>query len=150
MQLHSCFEKILLKFFLKKCDFNGKADIPISKLWKYYLEVKNRTSFSSSIKNIHEIVNYCIIDALRCQKLIVKYNIINDYRKVTSIAYISLFDMHYYTIETKVFNLLDIKVWAQNILYIIKISDQKHLKSFQKRMYFCQRKVLKISILSQV
>ena len=47
---------------------------------------------------MHEIVNYCVIDALRCQELIVKCNIINDYREVASIVYITLFDTHYYTI----------------------------------------------------
>ena len=79
MQLHFCSEKTSLKFFLEKCSLNGKADMPMSKLWKYYSEVKNGTS-DSSIKNMHEIINYCVIDALRCQELMVKENIINDYR----------------------------------------------------------------------
>ena len=77
----------------------------MSKLWKYYLEAKDGTS-DSSIKNMHEIINYCIIDALCCQKLMVKCNIINDYREVALMAYITLFDMHYYTIGKKVCNLL--------------------------------------------
>ncbi len=37
----------------------------------------------------------------------VECSVINDYREITLIAYISLFDMHYYAIRTKVFNLLD-------------------------------------------
>ncbi len=90
-------EKTLLKYFLEKCGLDGKADMPMSKLWKYYSEAKNGTS-DSSIRNMHEIVNYCVIDALRCQELIVKCNIINDYREVASIVYITLFDTHYYTI----------------------------------------------------
>ena len=56
---------------------------------------------------MHEIVNYCVIDALYCQELMVECSVINDYREITLIAYISLFDMHYYAIRTKVFNLLD-------------------------------------------
>ena len=32
MQLHPCSEKTSLKFFLEKCDLNGKADMPMSKL----------------------------------------------------------------------------------------------------------------------
>ena len=105
MQLHSRSEKISLKFFLEKCGLNGKADMPMSKLWKYYSEAKDGTS-DSSIKNMHKIINYCVIDALRYQELMVKENIINDYREVTSIAYISLFNTHYYAIGMKVSNLL--------------------------------------------
>ncbi|RGB22625.1 hypothetical protein C1646_775801 [Rhizophagus diaphanus] len=63
--------------------------------------------------------------ALRCQELMVKSNVINDYREVVSIAHISLFDSHYYAIGTKVFNLLGAEAWAQDILYIMKISNQK-------------------------
>ncbi len=53
----------------------------------------------------------------------VECNIINDCREVTLIAYILLFNIYYYAIGMKVSNLLDAKVWAQNILYIMKISD---------------------------
>ncbi len=74
---------------------------------------------------MHKIVNYYIIDALRCQELMMKENIINDYREVASITYISLFDTHYYAIGMKVSNLLSAEVWAQNILYTTKISGQK-------------------------
>ncbi|RGB29430.1 ribonuclease H-like domain-containing protein [Rhizophagus diaphanus] len=90
----------------EECGLDAKADMPMSKLWKYYSKVKDRASDSFK-KHMHEIVNYCIIDALRCQKLIVKANIINDYKEVASITHISLFDSHYYAIGTKVSNLLD-------------------------------------------
>ena len=109
MQLHPRSEKTSLKFFLEKCGLDGKADMPMSKLWKYYLEAKDRTS-NSSIKNMHEIINYCVINALRCQELMVECSVINDYREVTSIAYISLFNTHYYAIGTKVSNLLGAEV----------------------------------------
>ena len=103
-----CSEKTSLKFFLEKCGLDGKADIPMSKLWKYYLEAKDKTS-DSSIKKMHEIINYCSIDTLCCQELMVKCNVINDYREVASIAYITLFDSHYYAIGMKVGNLLGAK-----------------------------------------
>ena len=111
MQLHPRSEKTSLKFFLEKYGLDGKADMPISKLWKYYSEAKDGT-FDSSIKNMHEIVNYCIIDALHYQELMMKENIIKDYREVTSITYILLFDSHYYAIGIKVFNLLGVEAWA--------------------------------------
>ena len=61
----------------------------MSKLWKYYSEAKDRASDSFK-KHMHEIVNYCVIDALRCQEFMVKSNVINDYREVALIVHISL------------------------------------------------------------
>src|SRR3954447_18380338 len=80
LQLFSCSEKRSLKFFLEKCGLDGKADMPMSTLWKYYSKAWNGTS-DSSVKNMQEIAKYCVIDALRCQELMVKNNIINDYRE---------------------------------------------------------------------
>jgi len=36
----------------------------------------------------------------------IKHNIINEYREIASIAFILLFDMYYFAIEMKVYNLL--------------------------------------------
>ena len=141
MQLHLRSEKTSLKFFLEKCGFDGKADMPMSKLWKYYSEAKNET-FDSSIKNMHEIVNYCVIDALCYQKLMVKCNIINDYREVTSIAYITLFDTHYYAIGKKVCNLLGAEAWVQNILFTMKAFEQKESEKYLKAYVFPSKKGL--------
>src|SRR4051794_40487277 len=141
LQLFSCSEKSSLKFFLEKFSLNSKADMPMSKLWKYYSEARDGTS-DSSVKNMHEIVNYCVIDALRYQELIVKNNVINDYREVASIAHISLFDSHYYAIGTKVFNLLGAEAWAQDILYTTKISNQKASGKFPGAYVFPPEKGL--------
>ncbi|GBB94971.1 hypothetical protein RclHR1_24540001 [Rhizophagus clarus] len=129
LQLHPRSEKWSLRYFLEKYGLDGKADMLMSKLWKYYSEAKDRASDSSK-KHMHEIANYCVIDALRCQELMVKSNVINDYREVASIAHISLFDSHYYAIEIKVSNLLGAEAWAQDILYTTKISNQKASEKF--------------------
>ncbi|CAI2202102.1 15173_t:CDS:1, partial [Funneliformis geosporum] len=63
-------------------------------------------------------------------ELMVKENVIKDYREVASIAYISLFDSHYYAIKKKVSNLLGAEAWAQDILFSMKNSDQKASKKF--------------------
>ena len=85
---------------------------------------------------MHEIVNYCVIDALHCQELMVECSVINDYREVASITYISLFDTHYYAIGTKVSNLLGAEAWVQNILYTTKISGQKASGKFSGAYVF--------------
>ncbi|CAB5210402.1 unnamed protein product [Rhizophagus irregularis] len=94
-----------LKFFLQKCGLDSKADMPYDKMWKIYSEAKKSPS-STTARNMREVAHYCIIDALRCQELLVNQSIINDYREVASIAYVSLFDAHYRANGMKVRNLL--------------------------------------------
>ncbi|CAB5208415.1 unnamed protein product [Rhizophagus irregularis] len=94
-----------LKFFLQKCGLDSKADMPYDKMWKIYSEAKKNPS-STTARNMREVAYYCIIDALRCQELLVNQSIINDYREVASIAYVSLFDAHYRANGMKVRNLL--------------------------------------------
>ena len=72
----------------------------------------------------------------------VECSVINDYREVASITYISLFDTHYYAIGMKVSNLLSAEAWAQNILYTIKISDQKASGKFPGAYVFLPEKDL--------
>src|SRR6266542_307577 len=107
-RLYPCSEvkkKSSLKFYLKLCGLESKADMPFNRLWNYYSKVKELFS-NITARNMHKVANYCIIDALHCQELIIKYNVINDYREVISIAYVSLFDTHYRANGMKVRNLL--------------------------------------------
>ncbi|RGB22353.1 hypothetical protein C1646_776218 [Rhizophagus diaphanus] len=83
IDVHVCFKKLYpraevdrkssLAFYLKKCRLDGKADMPYNKMWRIYSEAKAGTSLreshSSAMQNMHEVTYYCIIDALRCQKL---------------------------------------------------------------------------------
>src|SRR3954451_9569791 len=87
-------KKGLLKFFLKKCGLDAKADMSYNEMWRIYLEMKKDPS-PSTARKMREVVNYCIIDALGGQELLVKLSVINDYREVASIGYVSLFDAHY-------------------------------------------------------
>ncbi|CAI2190869.1 17860_t:CDS:2 [Funneliformis geosporum] len=65
---------------------------------------------------MREVAKYCIIDALSYQRLMIKCNVINEYREVTSIVFISLFDTHYFAIGMKVHNLLSAGAWQEGIL----------------------------------
>jgi DNA polymerase elongation subunit (family B) len=128
--------------------------MPFNKLWKFYSDAlhllkvptaaplaEQRSALSAPLwpgrtascnetaRNIHEIVNYCIIDALRCQELIVKRNVINDYREVASIAYVSLFDTHYRANGMRVRNLLGAYAAKRNMLFsTISCKDKENGK----------------------
>src|SRR5207237_1291016 len=82
-----------------------------------------KRSFSFNCRKMREVTNYCIIDALRCQELLVKISVINDYREVASIAYISLFNIYYYANRMKVRNLLDAYAIKRDIVFSTRICE---------------------------
>ncbi len=101
-----------LKFYLQDNKLPTKVDLPIPTLWKYYE--------SGNIKHMREIAYYCIVDTISVQRLFVKRNIITDYREVSTLAYVSLADSHYYAGGIKVCNLLCSYAWDCNILVNMK------------------------------
>jgi DNA polymerase elongation subunit (family B) len=135
IDVRACFKRLYprsevekessLKFYLKLCGLDSKADMPFNRLWKFYSDAIKQSSFvcegheveQESARNLREIANYCVIDALRCQELVVKRNVINDYREVASIAYVSLFDTHYRANGMKVRNLLGAYATKHDILF---------------------------------
>ncbi|CAI2201075.1 17101_t:CDS:1, partial [Funneliformis geosporum] len=108
-------EKSSLAYYLRECNLDNKVDLPISRMNKYYKEALKETN-ATTAEQMREVAKYCIIDALSCQRLMVKRNVINEYREVASIALISLFNTHYFAIEMKVCNLLSAGVWQEGIL----------------------------------
>ena len=82
---------------------------------KYYERALKETN-DTTAEQMREVAKYCIIDTLSCQRLMVKRNVINEYKEVASIAFISLFDTHYFAIGMKVRNLLSAGVWQEGIL----------------------------------
>lgn len=113
-----CFTKIYtklemnkygtLKFYLNDNGLPTKVDLPIITLWNYY---KKGTD-----KNMREIAYYCIVDSLSVQRLLVKRSIISDYREISTLAYISLSDVHYYANGVRVGNLVGSYAFQAGIL----------------------------------
>ena len=98
-------------------------DMPIHRMNKYY-ERALKEPDSMSAEQMREVAKYCIIDALSCQQLMVKHNAINEYREVASVAFLSLFDAHYFAGGMKVCNLLSASAWQRGILTSM-ISNQQ-------------------------
>ncbi|RGB29794.1 DNA polymerase family B-domain-containing protein [Rhizophagus diaphanus] len=77
-----CLEEDFISTFLKYQAVYQltyiKADMPYNKMWRIYSEAKAgaslRESHSSTVQDMHEVAYYYIIDALRCQELMVKQN----------------------------------------------------------------------------
>nr|CAG8581542.1 4718_t:CDS:2 [Entrophospora candida] len=118
-----------------------KIDMPIKDMRIYYEKSKKITT-TETIKNIHKIAKYCIVDSISCQKLMIRRNAVNDYREVASIAYVSLFDLHYYAGGMKVCNLLGAKAWKRDILITMIFSKQTESGKFPGAYVFPPEKGL--------
>ncbi|CAI2189214.1 15715_t:CDS:2, partial [Funneliformis geosporum] len=105
-----------------KFSFDSKADMPYDKMWKIYSETKKSPS-SSTTRNMRKVAQYCIINTLHCQELLVNQSIINDYREVVSIAYVSLFDTYYRANRMKVRNLLSACAIKRDMVISTKLPE---------------------------
>ncbi|PKY43459.1 DNA/RNA polymerase [Rhizophagus irregularis] len=142
-RIYSSSEKYSLRYFLEKCGLDGKADMPFDKMWKICSEARKQPSEITK-QGMHEIANYCVIDALRCQELMLKRNVINEYREVASIAYVSLFDSHYYAGGMKVCNLLGAEAWKRDILISMVPNENKESRQFPGAYVFPPEKGLEM------
>ena len=86
MGLYSKFEKSSLAYYLRECNLDNKVDLPIHRMNKYYEMALKETNVITA-EQMREVAKYCIIDALSCQRLMVKRNVINEYREVVSVYY---------------------------------------------------------------
>src|ERR1051325_203405 len=123
MEIYSKAEKSSLAFYLNECGLESKMDMPIHRMNKYY-ERALKEPDSMSAEQMREVAKYCIINALNCQRLMVKHNAINEYREVASVAFLSLFDAHYFAGGMKVCNLLSANAWQRGILTSMISSQQ--------------------------
>ena len=129
-----------LKFFLQKCSLDTKADMPYNELWRIYSVAKKDPS-PSTARKMREVANYCIIDTLRYQELLVKLSVINDYREVASIAYVFLFNAHYYTNEMKVQNLLGAYAVKRDIVFSMRVYENIEKEKYPDAYVFHLKKV---------
>ena len=140
-------KKSSLAFYLKLCGLGSKADMPYNKMWKIYSEAKKSVSLNkshpSTIQNMSEVAHYCIIDALRCQELIVKRNVINDYREIVSIAYVSLFDSHYQANGMKVRNLLGAYAFKCDMVFSTRVFEDFEKGKYPSAYVFPPKRGLK-------
>jgi DNA polymerase elongation subunit (family B) len=126
-----------LKGFLELCNLDSKLDLSHIKLRKYYGDSKQNIIFPNTTQeqsieqhkqNIYKIAKYCLVDALRCQELLLFRNVINDYFEISSIAYVSLSDAFFYAGGMKVCNLIAAHAYDRNILVNV-MRDNNEIES---------------------
>lgn len=101
-----------LRYYLQDNNLPNKVDLPVQMLWKYYE--------SGEPNHMREIAYYCIVDSISVQRLFVKRSVVSDYREISTLAYVSLSDSHYYAGGVKVCNLLSSYACDVDILIDMK------------------------------
>jgi DNA polymerase elongation subunit (family B) len=112
MQLHPkedvIYGKSSLNFYLKLNNLSSKADMEFNDMWDAY---ERRDAAKMRI-----VAHYCVVDANRCQELLVRRNIINDRREIATLSYVNLYDAVFYAGGHKVCNLLAAHACRENMM----------------------------------
>lgn len=118
-----CYKKLFpasefssLKFFLQTNGLPAKVDLPIKRMWQYYVNSRGDPHNKVNAENMRHVSYYCVVDSSSCAELLVKRNVINDYREVSALAYVSTADSHFCAGGMKVRNLLGAYATRKNIL----------------------------------
>ncbi len=125
--------KSSLKYYLELCKLNSKEDMKYDRMFQIYHDLQNLSKvngveWDTSGRSIHyefdegtpdEVVHhylhlieqnmlvnkYCLVDAQRCQELLLARSVIMDNREISAMSYCSLFDALYRANSMKVRNL---------------------------------------------
>jgi len=123
MRLYPKGEKTSLKACLALAKLGGKADMPYTEMWHIYedaaeLATRRREHAPGSVgapgadeealsaERMRRVSHYCIIDAARCQELLVQRSVIVDAREIGNYSCTSINDCIYYANGHKVSNML--------------------------------------------
>lgn len=132
MQLYPKSPKSSLKYFLGRVGLGGKADMPYTHMWKifenavaYYspelaatgqtvltpavlerIEQDSNHTPEKILEEMRHVAHYCVIDAVRCQEMLLKRNVIQNNREVGNYSFTCFNDCVFYAGGHKVCNML--------------------------------------------
>jgi DNA polymerase elongation subunit (family B) len=125
MKMYPSSDFSSLNFFLKENRIDCKEDMPYQRMFDIYEEANALLCGNASVKAnvlqrsrslMRHVAKYCIVDAQRCQELLVKRNVINEQREVASLSFVSLGDCFNYAGGMKVSNVLNAHAFRRGIL----------------------------------
>ena len=128
--------KTKLSYYLEMSNLGNKLDMPINVMFEHYEEslyLKNAVIDRKNMKEIKtryinnkiamsEVALYCVVDAKKCQELIVKYNFIPDAREISNISRTTLFDAFYYAGTMKLKNLVMRAGKARGLMFTLRMN----------------------------
>lgn len=120
-----CFKKLYpkgdsnnsssLKYYLAQSGLASKADLAINTMRGYYRASKFNPCDEAS-EYMRHVSYYCVVDALRCQQLLLKRNVINETRDICNLANEYIFNGFMRAGGSRVSNLLGREFNLKNYL----------------------------------
>lgn len=83
---------------LKRCNLGSKDDMDIKEMFRIYLH--------GTATEMKMVAHYCFIDTFKLQALLLKKNVIQDRRELSTLSMTSIFDAFYFANGSKVRNIL--------------------------------------------
>jgi DNA polymerase elongation subunit (family B) len=90
--------KSSLNHYLRRCGLQPKDDVPYTDMWRAYKE--------GDADLMAKVAHYCVIDAQRCQELLLAKSVIQDREQMSRLSYVSLEDSFIFADSMKVENLV--------------------------------------------
>lgn len=119
-----------LNFYLKINGLGSKVDLPYKQMFRYYeaslLALKKGKDLTKSKQLMSIVAEYCVVDAFRCQQLLMKRNVINERREIAMSSYVRLYEAFYRGNGIKVRNLAGAYCYDMGILFSnSKVNNRK-------------------------
>lgn len=124
-------EKSSLNYYLGKEKMECKFDLPIVLMWKHYKNALKEPGTKTSTANMRTVANYCIIDAHRCQELMIKKEVYREYAEVSAMARTIFADSYLNAGGIKMRNLLTYEALNRGMFINLKLADFTPKEKYQ-------------------
>jgi len=137
-----------LKFFLNEFKLGNKIDMPyliMFEIYKLCMKIREFVSYLPKmspkflsavlkymgfdhydylLKRMSHVTEYCFVDGIRCQDLLLKTHMIDDKRAVGKLSYVSLHDCFYRADGMKVRNITAARAFRRGVHISLKNPDK--------------------------
>jgi DNA polymerase elongation subunit (family B) len=102
-------EKTSLNFFLRMAKLELKADMPYKVMWDAWI--------ARDARRMRWVAHYCVVDAQRCQELLVRRNVLGEAAELSALAFTATYDAVYNAGGQKVRNQLGGHAYDMGIFF---------------------------------
>lgn len=125
-------EKYSLNHFLKMMKLDTKVDMPYERMWKIYEESRDLAARAGdeagklkSAAEMREVAHYCVVDAMRCQELLLRKKVLANYREVGNYSFTTFSDTIFRANGHKVCNMLGAYAQRAGMVMSMRHSDTR-------------------------
>lgn len=126
-RLYPRSERYGLNHFLRMMKLECKVDMPYTRMWKIYEDsCEPAANEDAKIKNageMREVAHYCVVDAMRCQELLLHKKVLANYRELGNYSFTTFSDTIFRANGHKVCNMLGAYAQRSGILMSMRHSD---------------------------